>query len=238
MPKPSNSTSVDCPLSTRPSSVSAAGARLASSSEHAHAHRRGVGERRRAGREHGVLDAVLARLVGREVAQQVAGREGERVGRRRDDRRRVERRTAAGGRDVVLEHRDVDLRTGAHDDGVVDGDRGELRRGRQQVDRRLALDARALVVGAVADRVRDGAEASRAAVGGGARDAEVVLTDRVHRERGPVVRSRDDVAQQQHAARRVRDGGEDVEGRILLRMHERDDRRRRELRRRVRRAAP
>ena len=31
MPKPSNSTTVDCPLSTRPSSVSGSGARFASS---------------------------------------------------------------------------------------------------------------------------------------------------------------------------------------------------------------
>ena len=46
---------------------------------------------------------------------------------------------AAGGGDVVLEHRDVDLRPGAHDDGVIDRDGRELGRGRQQEDRRLAL---------------------------------------------------------------------------------------------------
>ena len=147
--------------------------------DHGDVHRGGVGERRRSRGVDGVRDAVLPLLCGGEVAQHAAGAEGEGIRLLGRDRFRIERDRRAGGRDVVREHRDVDLRAGADDDGVIHRDRGELGGGRQQVDGRLALHARAVVVRAVAHRVVNGAEDA-----GGPRrrrsgHAEVVLADGV-----------------------------------------------------------
>ncbi len=202
------------------------------SAQHRDAHGRLVPQGGRTGGVDAVGHLVGAGRGGRQIAQHPAGGEGERVaGRLGLHAGGVEARTTSGRGDVVVEHRDVDLRARAHRHGVVDGDRRDLGGRRQEVDGRLAAHARSFVVGAVADGVVHRSEQAGAAVGGGARDAQIVLPHGVDGEGGPLFGGGRHIAEQEHAAGGVGHRAEHVEGRVLLRTHEGHDGGGRQLRR-------